>query len=74
MSLHVVGAFLMRYLFLYTRNWIRIIELIFWPLMELLVWGSLTVFLNGKAGGQVPQFVTYLIGGVIFWDTLAKPR
>ena len=66
MSLHVIYAFLLRYLFLYTRNWIRIIELIFWPLMELLVWGSLTVFLHGKTGGQVPQFITYLIGGVIF--------
>ncbi len=74
MSLHVVYAFLLRYLFLYTRNWIRIIELIFWPLMELLVWGSLTVFLNGKAGGQVPQFVTYLIGGVIFWDILFRAQ
>ena len=74
MSLHVVYAFLLRYLFLYTRNWIRVIELIFWPLMELLVWGSLTVFLSSKTGGQVPQFITYLIGGVIFWDILFRAQ
>lgn len=74
MSPHVIYAFLLRYLFLYTRNWIRIIELIFWPLMELLVWGSLTVFLNNKAGGQVPQFISYLIGGVIFWDILFRAQ
>ena len=74
MSIRVIYAFICRYMFLYTRNWIRVIELIFWPLMELLVWGSLTTFLNTKANGQVPQFIPWLIGGVIFWDILFRAQ
>ena len=74
MSFRVVYAFVLRYLFLYSRNYIRLVELFFWPIMELLVWGSLTVFLNKQAGGQVPQFVSWLIGGVIFWDILFRAQ
>jgi ABC-2 type transport system permease protein len=74
MSFHVVWAFVLRYLFLYGRSPIRLVELFFWPIMELLVWGSLTVFLNQKAGGQIPQFIPWLIGGVIFWDILFRAQ
>jgi ABC-2 type transport system permease protein len=74
MSLHVVYAFVLRYLFLYSRNYVRLVELFFWPIMELLVWGSLTVFLNKQAGGQVPQFIPWIIGGVIFWDILFRAQ
>lgn len=74
MSFQVVYAFVLRYLFLYSRNYVRLVELFFWPIMELLVWGSLTVFLNRQAGGTVPQFVSWLIGGVIFWDVLFRAQ
>jgi ABC-2 type transport system permease protein len=74
MSFRVVYAFVLRYLFLYSRNYIRLVELFFWPIMELLVWGSLTVYLNQQAGGQKPQLVTWLIGGVIFWDILFRAQ
>lgn len=74
MSLRVVYAFFLRYLFLYSRNWIRVIELIFWPLMELLVWGSLTTFLNTKSAGTVPQFIPWLLGGLIMWDVLFRAQ
>lgn len=74
MSWHVVYAFLLRYLFLYTRNSVRVIELIFWPLMELLVWGSLTVFIKNEAGSHLPMMAGWLIGGVIFWDILFRAQ
>jgi ABC-2 type transport system permease protein len=73
MSLHVIYALVLRYLYLYTRSWVRIIELIFWPFMELLVWGSMTLFLRGKGDGM-PTVVTWMIGGVIFWDVLFRAQ
>ncbi len=74
MSIRVVYAFVLRYLFLYSRNYVRLVELFFWPIMELLVWGSLSVFLNHKADGEVPQFVSWLLGGVILWDILFRAQ
>ena len=50
MNPRIIGALTLRYLFLYTRNWVRIAELIFWPTMELVTWGFLTRFLDSKMG------------------------
>ncbi len=74
MNLRVVYALVLRYLFLYTRNWVRVVELIFWPTMDLVVWGSLTIFLGTEGGAQAPRFVAYIIGGVIFWDVLFRSQ
>jgi ABC-2 type transport system permease protein len=38
---------------------------VFWPVMDLLVWGFLTVYLERMA---LPHTVLFLLGGVIFWD------
>jgi ABC-2 type transport system permease protein len=73
MNLNVIMALTQRYLYLYTRSWIRIVELVFWPFMELLVWGTMTLFL-AKQGEQLPQVVSWLIGGVIFWDVLFRAQ
>ncbi|MBP7949254.1 MAG: ABC transporter permease [Verrucomicrobiales bacterium] len=74
MNPRVVFALVLRHLFLYGRNWVRLVELFFWPTMELLVWGSLTLFLGSSGDARAPQFVAYLIGGVIFWDILFRSQ
>ena len=40
-----ISALVLRYTFLYTRSMPRILEMFFWPVMELLVWGMLFVWL-----------------------------
>jgi ABC-2 type transport system permease protein len=72
-SFHTVSALVLRYVFLYTRHPVRFIELIFWPLVDLLVWGFLTVHLQQKGGG-FPATITYLIGGMILWDVLFRSQ
>ena len=46
MNVATVQALVLRYLYLYTRTPIRLVELLFWPLVHLLVWGYLTEFLK----------------------------
>lgn len=60
-----VGALLLRYLYLYRRSTARMMGVLFWPLMDLLVWGFLTSYLQRIAA---PPAVTFLLGAVIFWD------
>lgn len=64
----------LRYVFLYTRNPVRFIDLLFWPLVDLLVWGFLTVFLQQHGAGSLPGAVTFLIGGMILWDVLFRSQ
>ncbi|MBL9152641.1 MAG: ABC transporter permease [Verrucomicrobiales bacterium] len=74
MNFHVIQALVLRYLFLYTRTPVRLVELIFWPLVNLLVWGYLTLFLQQHAGEGFPYQITYLIGAVILWDVLFRAQ
>jgi ABC-2 type transport system permease protein len=75
MSLTVIRALVLRYLYLYMRSPIRLVELLFWPVMELVVWGNLSVWLESSKGGtSVPTFVPWLIGGVILWDVLFRAQ
>lgn len=60
-----VSALLMRYLYLYRRSAARIMGVVFWPVMDLLVWGFLTTYLERMT---LPSSVLFLVGAVIFWD------
>jgi ABC-2 type transport system permease protein len=73
-SFNAVSALVLRHLFLYTRNPVRLVELVFWPLVDLLVWGFLTVYLQKQGGGNIPNTITFLIGGMILWDVLFRSQ
>jgi ABC-2 type transport system permease protein len=73
-SCSTVAALVLRYLFLYTRHPVRFIELLFWPLVDLLVWGFLTVYLQRAGAGGIPSGITFLIGGMILWDVLFRSQ
>jgi ABC-2 type transport system permease protein len=53
----------------------RAFELFFWPLVQLLVWGFVTMYLQKAGGGDgFPEFITFLIGGIILWDALFRAQ
>jgi ABC-2 type transport system permease protein len=68
-----VRALALRYTFLYTRSVPRVAEMFFWPVMDLLVWGMITVYLR-PLEGKVPAAVTFLLGSMIFWDILYRAQ
>jgi ABC-2 type transport system permease protein len=72
--LSVVKALTTRYVLLYTKNPTRAFELFFWPLVQLLVWGFVTIFLQGQGSGKFPQYISFLIGGIILWDALFRSQ
>ncbi len=74
MSLTVIQALVMRYLFLYTRSPMRLIELIFWPLVELVIWGYLTLFIQENTTGDFPRIITFLLGAMILWDVVFRAQ
>lgn len=66
-----VSALVLRYLYLYRRSLVRAGEIFFWPVMDLIVWGFLTRYLEQKTA---PQFVVFLLGSLIFWDVLYRAQ
>lgn len=73
-SFHTIQALVLRYLYLYTRHPIRLVELVFWPLVDLLVWGFLTTYLQRNGAGEFASSISFLIGGMILWDVLFRSQ
>ncbi|MBL9114326.1 MAG: ABC transporter permease [Verrucomicrobiaceae bacterium] len=74
MNFRIVSALVWRYLFLYTRTPMRLVELVFWPMVDLLVWGYLTLFIQENAGHSLPYPIAYLLGGIVLWDVLFRAQ
>ena len=65
---------LIRYLYLHKRSVPRFFEIIFWPVMDLLVWGFLTLYVQGMVDASLSKFVVFILYGMIFWDILYRSQ
>lgn len=74
MNLQCLGVLVLRYVLIYRRSPIRLIEVLFWPTMSLLVWGYITMFIQRAAEGDLTRFITFLIGAMICWDILFRAQ
>jgi ABC-2 type transport system permease protein len=71
MSWGRVHALVLRYLYGIQHDVPRLFDIFFWPLIDLFVWGFLTVYLaQMRAGAYVA--LSWLIGGIIFWTLLYR--
>ena len=73
MKWHRVVALLSRHLYLYKRSPPRIMEIFYWPLLDLVIWGFITIYLM-KYEGQLPGLVTFFLGALILWDVLFRAQ
>lgn len=69
-----ISAMFLRYLYLHKRSVSRTLELVFWPVMELLVWGFVTLYIKSLADGSLAQVIVFLINAIIFWDILYRSQ
>ena len=74
MNFRVVAALIQRYSYLYLRNPMRVLELVFWPAMELLLWGFLSLYIQRETTGDFSTFIRFLIGATIFWEVLFRAQ
>jgi len=73
LSAERVFALLLRQLYLYRRSMIRMLEIIYWPVMDLLVWGFLSLYVGRLRGGGALA-VAFLLGGMILWDIFFRAQ
>lgn len=66
-----VFAMVARYLYLLRGSWPRIVELAYWPTMQMIIWGFLTLFLAQNANMFVQAF-GLMISAVLLWDVLFR--
>ena len=66
-----VGAMVLRYWYLLRYSWPRIADLIYWPAVQMLMWGFLQLYLTEQSGGLY-QAGGAFIGAVLLWDILFR--
>ena len=70
-TLSRIHAMVLRHVYLMRSSWPRLIELIYWPLVQMLMWGFLQSWLAETTSGAAFAGGT-LIGAVLLWDILMR--
>ena len=71
LSMHRINAMILRYWYLLRSSWPRLLELLYWPALQVITWGFIQLYVAqnanffARAGGT-------LIGAVILWDILFR--
>ncbi len=68
-----VFAVLLRQLYLYRRSFTRVLDVFYWPTVDLLLWGFVTLYLE-KAATEMPHYVSFFLGGLILWNILLRAQ
>src|SRR5229473_1537250 len=68
---HRINAMILRYWYLLISSWPRLLELLYWPALQIVTWGFLQNYISENAGFFARAGGT-LIGAVILWDILFR--
>src|SRR5258708_2626718 len=68
-----VWAMLLRYLYILRSSWPRTLELLYWPTLQMLIWGFMSQFLRQNSS-YVAQAFGVLLGAVLLWDALFRSQ
>lgn len=68
-----IWGLVLRYWYVIRSSWPRTAELIYWPLVQMLMWGFLQTHL-AKTTSLAGQAAGLFIGGVLLWDILVRSQ
>src|SRR5216684_6923178 len=68
MKTHRINAVIVRHLYEARRNFDRVTDLVYWPVLDIIVWGFFTIYL-AHGNRLQPNIVSCLLGAVILWGT-----
>ena len=66
-----IGAVLLRHWYLIAGSWPRFVDLCYWPIVQMILWGFITRYLNSVSGAGM-DFVPTLLGAVLLWDFFSR--
>jgi ABC-2 type transport system permease protein len=69
-----IWGLMYRHLALYRRSWPRMVELAYWPVLQMSVWGFTASFLATRSGSTVVAAGGALLGGVLLWEVALRSQ
>ena len=71
-----VAALVMRYLYLLRSSWPRVLDLLYWPTVQMVTWGFIQTYVSRAAASAPPGHGAIaagtLIGAMLLWDMLFR--
>lgn len=68
-----IGAIQYRHLCLYRGSWPRVLELMYWPVLQMSIWAFVTQY-AGRFEGAAGIAAGALIGAVLLWETATRSQ
>jgi len=72
-ALRRVWAMVLRYIYLLRSSWPRMLELAYWPLVQMILWGFISQFFMTNST-WVMQASGVLLGAMLLWDVLFRAQ
>lgn len=66
MKAHRITAVMVRHVYEARRNFDRITDMLYWPVLDIIMWGFFTTYL-GRGIGMQPEVIKFLLGATILW-------
>ena len=66
-----IGAMMLRYWYLLRSSWPRLLDLVYWPAVQMITWGFVQYYVANNAGFFARAGGTF-IGAVLLWDILFR--
>jgi ABC-2 type transport system permease protein len=64
-----------RHLALYRRSWPRLLELAYWPVLQMCIWGFTASFLASRMSSNAGVLAAAaLLGGVLLWEVTLRSQ
>lgn len=64
--MHRVNAIVMRHMYLFPRSFDRLTDSIFWPILDVVLWGFTTVWIS-EGNVLSREFVASVLTAIVFW-------
>ena len=67
-ALRRVWGLIYRHVALYRRSWPRLVEIAYWPTLNMLIWGFTSLYIAQAHSAPRAVIAGGLIGGVLLWE------
>jgi ABC-2 type transport system permease protein len=74
MTTQRIRGIVYRHLCLYRRSWPRLLELVYWPTLQMCIWGFTTAYLVTGGGSPAAIAGGALLGGVLLWEITLRSQ
>jgi ABC-2 type transport system permease protein len=66
-----IGAMILRHFYVMKTSWPRLLEMAYWPTMQMVIWGFFSTYLYAKSSLLTGAFGV-LLSAVMLWDVLFR--